>query len=351
MEKIKVAILFGGYSSEYEVSLQSAHAIITNLDKKKYDPIMIGITEDGKWLRYDGEVNQIRSNTWFEDYENCCSVVISPDRYANKLMEFKEDGTIHTEIIDVIFPILHGKYGEDGTVQGMANLAGIPIVGCHTLSSALCMDKDKAHQLVSLAGIRIPSSVVFSRKYLSSEVVERTNHLTYPLFVKPVKAGSSHGITKVYQKEELQGAVDEAFLYDDQVIVEENIEGFEVGCAILGNETLTVGEIDEIELTTEFFDYKEKYTLETSKIHVPARINQELTRKVKETAITIYRALGCSGLARVDMFLTPENEIVFNEVNTFPGFTEHSRFPTMMKGIGLEFGALVDKLIQLGLEK
>lgn len=351
MGKINVAIIFGGYSSEYEVSLQSAHAIITNLNKEKYEPILIGITKTGKWLRYQGDVDHIRNNTWYEDDSNCYSVVISPDRYENKLIEFKKDGTVQITVIDVIFPILHGRYGEDGTLQGMAELSGIPIVGCNTLSSALCMDKDKAHQLVAMTGIKAPSSVVFTRNCSQTEIFEGTNQLSYPLYVKPVKAGSSHGITKVYQKKELSNAIKEAFLYDEEVIIEENIEGFEVGCAILGNRDLTIGLVDEVEVPGGFFDYKEKYSLELSQIYVPARIDQELEKKVKEAAVTIYRTLGCSGLARVDMFLTPDNEIVFNEVNTFPGFTTHSRYPNMMKGIGLEFADLLDKLIQVGLEK
>ena len=247
--------------------------------------------------------------------------------------------------------MLHGKNGEDGTVQGLIELAGIPLVGCDSLSSVLCMDKDRAHKLAGLAGVKTPLAVVFSGLLSDDLIFEKTSHLTYPLFVKPVKAGSSFGITKVYTKEQLPDAVKNAFQHDNQVIIEENVDGFEVGCAVLGNKDLIIGEVDEIELTEGFFDYTEKYTLKSSKIHMPARINDELKDKIKKTATSIYRALGCSGFARVDMFIAEKGEIVFNEVNTIPGFTSHSRYPNMMKGIGLQFDDIVDKLIQLGLER
>lgn len=348
--KKNVVILFGGCSSEYEVSLKSASAIISNMDSKKYHSILIGITRDGDWVRYYGDINRILTDSWYSHNNDCVPVMISPDRYAKKLIEFGIEGIKETTI-DIVFPVLHGKNGEDGTIQGLVEMAGIPFVGCNTLSSALCMDKDRAHKLVELAGIKVPSSVVFSKSLTANEIIEQTNHLSFPVFVKPVKAGSSIGISKIYEMEELPKAVSNAFLHDNQVIVEENIEGFEVGCAIVGNDELIVGEVDEIELDHGFFDFKEKYNLKSSKIHMPARIDIETAKRIKETATMIYRVLGCQGLARVDMFLTLKKEIVFNEVNTFPGFTTHSRFPNMMKGIGLEFGELVDKLIQLGIEK
>jgi D-alanine---D-serine ligase len=251
---------------------------------------------------------------------------------------------------DIAFPILHGKNGEDGTMQGLLEVAGIPSVGCGTLSSALCMDKDRAHKLVELEGIKVPASVAFTKEDTMENIRIQTSRLIYPLFVKPVKSGSSLGITKIDQENQLEEAVSFAFLHDDQIVVEENIDGFEVGCAVLGNDELTIGEIDEIELTEGFFDFYEKYNLKSSKIHMPARIDTEISRRIKEAAASIYRALGCKGFARVDMFLTPEKELVFNEVNTIPGFTSHSRYPNMMKGIGLEFPDVLDKLIQMGLD-
>ncbi|MDF2942540.1 MAG: ddl2 [Herbinix sp.] len=349
MEKKKVAIIFGGCSTEYEVSLQSAYSVITNINYEKYEPILIAITKEGSWYRYYGDIASIPTNLWYTKEALCIPVVISSNRNSNKIIEFDKDGVKETRI-DIAFPVLHGKNGEDGTVQGVLELAGIPIVGCGTLASSLCMDKDRAHKLVSQAGIVTPVGVTFDKLLPDHEIIKRTERLSYPLFVKPMKAGSSFGITKVYEKEQLAEAVRNAFLHDDQVIIEENINGFEVGCAVFGNQELTIGEVDEIELTDGFFDYTEKYTLKSSQIHVPARIDSDTAIRIKKTAEIIYRALGCTGLARVDMFLTPNQEIVFNEVNTIPGFTSHSRYPNMMKGIGLQFPELVDKLIQLGLD-
>lgn len=211
----------------------------------------------------------------------------------------------------------------------------VPVVGCDTLSSALCMDKDKAHKLVSLAGISVPKSVTFKFSGKKAALKKIEKELSYPLFVKPVRAGSSFGITKVTKQQELENAIQLAFEHDAEVIVEETINGFEVGCAVLGIDELIVGRVDEIELSSGFFDYTEKYTLKSSKIYMPARIDAEAEKRIQETAVTIYKALGCSGFSRVDMFYTPSGEIVFNEVNTIPGFTSHSRYPNMMKGICL----------------
>lgn len=224
-------------------------------------------------------------------------------------------------------------------------LAKIPVLGCGLLASALCMDKYRAHQLVKAAGIKVTRSVLVHN--INDFNVKALN---FPLFVKPLKAGSSYGISKVVKVEELTKALEYAFNYDNEVIVEEAVEGFEVGCAIIGNDELTVGEVDEIELSGGFFDYDEKYTLKTSTIHMPARIDEVTARKIQETAKIIYQTLACQNFARVDMFLTPNNEIVFNEVNTIPGFTDHSRFPQMMKGVGFEFSELIDKIVAIGLK-
>ena len=226
-------------------------------------------------------------------------------------MEIVDNKIIYQQI-DAVLPVLHGKNGEDGTVQGLMELAKIPVLGCGLLASALCMDKYRAHQLVKAAGIKVTRSVLVHN--INDFNVKALN---FPLFVKPLKAGSSYGISKVVKMEELTKALEYAFNYDNEVIVEEAVEGFEVGCAIIGNDELTVGEVDEIELSGGFFDYDEKYTL---------------------------------NFARVDMFLTPNNEIVFNEVNTIPGFTDHSRFPQMMKGVGFEFSELIDKIVAIGLK-
>ena len=349
MSRKKIAVIFGGNSTEYEVSLQSAFSVFQNINTEKFDIVPIGITRGGEWYHYAGEKEKICNNTWFEDNKNLYPVVASQSRSVKGFLELNPD-KYNVIKVDLVFPILHGKNGEDGTLQGLFELAGIPVVGCNALSSAICMDKDRAHKLVSLTGISVPKSVTFNHLGKGAALKRIEEDLSYPLFVKPVRAGSSFGITKVTEKQELDTAVALAFEYDTEVIVEEAIDGFEVGCAVLGNDTLTVGRVDEIELSDGFFDYTEKYTLKSSKIHMPARIDVGAEKRIQETAITIYKALGCSGFARVDMFYTPSGEIVFNEVNTIPGFTSHSRYPNMMKGIGLSFSELLDKLIGLYLK-
>ncbi len=346
MQRKRIAVLFGGNSTEYEVSLQSAFSVLENIDTKKYEIFPIGITREGEWYHYIGAYQDVLNNTWCKDKENLSPVIVSGNRSIKGVLEFSK-GQYTIIKIDLAFPVLHGKNGEDGTVQGVFELAGIPIIGCNTLASALCMDKDRAHKLVHAAGIEIPKSITFRRFEKKNALLNIIANLTYPLFVKPVRAGSSFGITKVVKEQELDVAIEMAFEHDDEVIVEEAVDGFEVGCAVLGKDILTLGRVDEIELSSGFFDYTEKYTLKTSEIHMPARIDVETEKRIQETAKIIYKTLGCSGFARVDMFLTLDGTIIFNEVNTIPGFTSHSRYPNMMKGIGLSFADMLDKLIGL----
>lgn len=349
MKKTVVAVLFGGCSTEYEVSLQSAAAVLENLDPEKFATLTVGITREGRWLYYNGPLEKIGAGTWCGDTLHCLPCSISPDRGAHQLVVYTPDPVRYG--FDIAFPVLHGKNGEDGTVQGLLELAGIPIVGCGTLSSALCMDKDRAHKLAALAGVPAPRSAVFPADCPYPQIEQAARALGLPLFVKPVRAGSSFGITRVARLEELPGAVALALEHDREVLLEQAIPGFEVGCAVMGNQELTVGRVDEIELLRGgMFDYEEKYTLKTSRIHMPARIAPETEQQVRQAAQTIYRALGCQGFARVDLFLTPEGSMVFNEVNTIPGFTAHSRWPNMMKGVGIGFAQALEQLIQLGLE-
>lgn len=312
-QRKRIAILFGGCSPEYGVSLQSACSVITHLDREKYEPVLIGISNAGDWFQYVGEIEKIPADTWCNE-EDC-------------------------------IPVLHGKNGEDGTVQGMFELAGIPVVGCGVLSSALCMDKDRAHKLVQAAGISVPQSFVLQSGGDAETAIRQAERIGYPLFVKPVRAGSSYGITKVTGQNQLPEALKLAFSYDNTVIVEECISGFEVGCAVLENDGFVVGEVDEIELENGFFDFTEKYTLKTSSIHVPARISAEKAGEIKETAKLIFKALDCRGFARVDMFLDDTGRIVFNEVNTIPGFTSHSRFPSMMKAVNISLERVISMTI------
>lgn len=343
MDKKKIGIIFGGCSPEYNVSLESAYSVITNMNKEKYEIVLIGITSDGDWFKFEGNIEDIKNNTWLQNGK-CTKVVISSSKSDKGIIEIEANKTNLIKL-DAIFPVLHGKNGEDGTVQGLVELSGIPMVGCDLLSSSLCMDKYLSHKLVQSYGIKVANSVVINNK--TKEIEKEIEKLNYPLFVKPMRAGSSFGITKVENKEEIGQAIEEAFKFDTEIIIEENVEGIEIGCSILGNDDLTIGEIDEIELSDGFFNYTEKYTLKTSKIHVPARINKEISDKAKEIAKQIYKILKCKDFARVDMFLTPNNEIYFNEINTIPGFTSHSRYPSMMKEIGLSFEELLDKLISL----
>lgn len=344
----RAAVLFGGCSPEYGVSLQSAAAVLEHMDRTKYEPVPIGITHTGEWFYYTGEIERIADDSWCRSGD-CIPATVSLNRGEHRLLLMRGRGgagCAEPVEIDVVFPVLHGKNGEDGTVQGLFELAGIPVAGCGILSSALCMDKDRAHRLAKEAGIRVPVSYVHSRYADRKAAVSRAGEIGYPLFVKPVKAGSSYGITKVIDESGLAEAMELAFAYDENIIIEECILGFEVGCAVMGTRELTVGEVDEIELAEGFFDFTEKYTLKTSAIHVPARISGNLARRVKESTKTIYRALDCSGFARVDMFLTKEEEIIFNEVNTIPGFTSHSRFPNMMKAAGISFEEVISGILE-----
>ncbi len=348
MKKLNVLIFFGGCSPEYSVSLSSASGVILNLDREKYNPLTVGITQKGTWYYYTGPVDKLLNDTW-QNPRDCTPAALSQNREDRSLLLLKENGIEHLPI-DIAFPVLHGGNGEDGTIQGLLELAGIPIAGCGTLASALGMDKDRAHKLVKLEGIRVPQHLVLVRDTPFSQAREFAAKIGYPIYVKPVKAGSSYGVTKISGQEQLSAAIELAFQYDNQALLEENIEGFEVGCAVLGNNQLITGEVDEIELSGGFFDFTEKYTLKTSAIHVPARIDSAKAAEIKEKAKCIYKALGCSGFARVDMFLTPEGDVVFNEVNTIPGFTDHSRYPGMMKAAGYSFREVLTRILELALE-
>lgn len=353
MKKLTVAVLFGGCSEEYGISLKSAYTIITHLDRQKYEPLMIGISREGEWLKYEGPVSSILQDSWQE--EPCCRpAILSPDRHNLGLWELTEKEIRHIPV-DVVFPVLHGKYGEDGTLQGLLELSGIPYVGCGVQSSVLCMDKELAKRVVQRAGVMIPRfNTLKSSANQTLALADRD--LAYPLFVKPANSGSSFGVSKVMQADSLAAAIHEAFIYDRKVLIEEAVEGFEVGCAVLGNgDDLQVGEVDQIELSQGFFrihqEAEPELRSENAVIHVPARISTELRHSIQQCARIVYSALGCSGLARVDLFLTPGRQIVFNEVNTMPGFTSYSRYPRMMEAAGFSISQIVDSLIQLAQKK
>ena len=350
MNKKKIAVLFGGHSTEYEVSLKSAASVFEHIDRTRFDVFPIGITMTGDWYHYTGDPARISEGTWCEDAAHLNPVAFSQSRSVGGFLELT-DGKYILQKIDLAFPVLHGKNGEDGTIQGLLAMANIPCIGCGPLSSALCMDKDIAHRLASQAGIKVPRSIVLHDydRISGSELARNVEAMGYPVFVKPAIAGSSFGITRVIHSGQLTGALKAAFAHDHKVLIEESVDGFEVGCAVCGRESLIIGEVDEIELSEGFFDYNEKYTLKTSKIHMPARISDEDKKRIKETALLLYRTLECDIFARVDMFFTKQKDIVFNEINTIPGFTAHSRYPGMMKGAGMDFDTIIKKLVEVAL--
>ena len=353
MSKIKLAVIFGGQSSEYSVSLHSASSAIENMDLDLYDLTFIGIDEDGKWYYYPGDVDGIEHGDW-KNHPELCDVVLSCSHTYKGFLKLKKDGTFEPMEVDCVFPILHGPNGEDGTLQGLLKLADIPYVGCDHLSSAISMDKEYTHIICEAAGITMaPYICVVNRSGFDYEEAyqKAVDNLTFPMFIKPANAGSSYGISKVRNHDEFVKGLEFAFKYDRKVIVETGIDGFEIGCAVMGNDELTVGEVDEIDTKKDFFDFDAKYELTNTQIVCPARISDELTKEAKEKAKVIYHALGCSGLTRVDMFVTPENTIVFNEVNTIPGFTKASRYPTMMKKAGIDFKTLINKLVTLAMNR
>ncbi|WP_329349305.1 D-alanine--(R)-lactate ligase [Streptomyces sp. NBC_01261] len=342
MARSKIAVLFGGCSEEHPVSVRSAQEIARNLDTEKYEPFYVGITKSGAWKLCDRPG---------EDWENgrCRTAVLSPDRSVRGLL-ILEQGRYETIGLDVVLPVLHGTLGEDGAIQGLLELSGLPYVGCDIPSSALCMDKSLAYVVAGSAGIATPNFWTVT----GEEDDIDPDRLTYPVFVKPARSGSSFGVGKVSRKEELAGAVDTARQYDTKVLIEEVVIGSEIGCAVLGNELdLVVGELDHIALSHGFFRIHQEDKPETGSENatavVPADIPAESRTRVQETAKAVYRALGCRGLARVDMFLTEDGEVVLNEVNTLPGMTSYSRYPRMMAAAGFPLAEVIDRLVSSAL--
>jgi D-alanine---(R)-lactate ligase len=341
MSRLKVGIIFGGRSEEHPISVKSAQELSKNLDIEKYEPFWIGITKSGDWLLCDGPDANLEERHWRP-------AELSPDRTVHGL-RVTDRGRIETIRLDVVFPVLHGKYGEDGAMQGLLELSGIPYVGCDVQSSALCMDKSLAYIVAGSAGIATPRFWT-----LAANADVGTDEYTYPVFVKPARSGSSFGVSKVSGKAELAGAVEIARRYDSKVLIEEAVVGREIGCAILGNDVdLVAGEVDRVALSHGFFRIHQESApedgSENATFIVPADIPAASRALAQETAKAIYRALGCRGLSRVDMFLTDDGTVVLNEVNTLPGMTSYSRYPRMMAAAGLPLTVLIDRLLLLAL--
>jgi D-alanine---(R)-lactate ligase len=342
MDRLKLGIVFGGCSEEHPISVKSAQGVARHLDIAKYEPFYIGITKRGAWKLCDGG-----PDPHWED-GRCRPAVLSPDRGGRGLLVLAE-GRYETVSLDVVLPVLHGKLGEDGAMQGLLELSGIPYVGCDVQSSALCMDKPLAYTVARSAGIATPDFWTVT----ANEEID-ADRLVYPVFVKPARSGSSFGVSKVSQKAALLRAVETARQYDTKVVIEEAVDGVEVGCAVLGNDLdLLTGEVDRISLSHGFFRIHQEIEPESGSENstpiVPADIAPEARALVQETAKALYRALGCSGLARVDMFLKEDGTVVLNEVNTLPGMTSYSRYPRMMAAAGLPLAEVIDRIVSLAL--
>ena len=356
MNKKTIAILFGGASSEHEVSRRSATSIIENISKEKYEIILIGITKKGEWFQYCGDVSKIFNGDWENDTKNKKKAFISPDTSVGGLVVVENERSYFIKV-DAVFPVLHGKNGEDGTIQGLFQLAKIPFVGCDLLSSATCMDKIDTNIILTYAGVK-KAKFAFIFKYDFKMNPEKClNYIEetipkYPVFVKPSSAGSSVGISKVRSRQELADAIEVALREDSRVLVEEYIDGHEIECSVLGNDETMVSICGEIVPANEFYDYEAKYISDNSELHIPARISDEVSDKVREIAEKAYKIMGCGGLSRVDFFVEKTtNEIFLNEINTLPGFTSISMYPKLLEHTGVPYAELIDRLINLAFER
>ena len=353
MKKLSVCVLFGGISPEHEVSLRSAEFVLNSLDPEKFNVFPVGITKNGDWILYGGkDYSLLPTGEWKNHTENR-RAAISPVR-GQGLLSFEGDCVVR-EWIDVVFPVLHGENGEDGAMQGLLQMAGIPYVGPHVSASAVAMDKTLTKLVVDQAGIRQAAWMLVRNTDLDNRVdwvldqVEKK--FAYPVFVKPAGTGSSVGVSKVSDRAALKDALLKAGTYDSKVLVEEFISGREVEVAVMGNESPVASICGEIDSGAEFYDYDAKYVTDTSVAYIPARISEEVSERVRDAAVRIYSAIGCQGLSRVDFFVTYEgDEVVFNEINTLPGFTSISMFPKLFAASGIPAGQLVEELLQLAME-
>lgn len=343
--KKAVAVLFGGQSSEHEVSCNSAMTIVSNIDKHLYDVVLIGITKEGKWIHVES-IEDIKSDSWRQGNEKA---VISPDA-VDKGVYFIKGDKISIKKIDVVFPVLHGLYGEDGTIQGILELAKIPYVGCGVLASSLAMDKIYTKVIVDNLGIKQAKYAILLKselKNMDASVKKVEETLGYPVFIKPSNAGSSRGVSKANNKDELINGLNEAAKHDRKILVEETIVGRELECAVLGGEDCRASGVGEIIAGSEFYDYDAKYNNDKSKTVVSPKLPEGIESEIKKASVDIFRALDCYGLSRVDFFLTKDtNQVVFNEINTLPGFTEISMYPMLWESKGIGKPQLIDKLIQ-----
>lgn len=352
MRKKEILILFGGSGSEHEVSCMSAASVLDHIDREKYNIRTVGITKEGKWIETAAPAEKIKDGTWIRRINNR-EVYISPDR------TFKGMRTLRGREykLDCVFPVLHGKFGEDGTIQGLLEISGIPYVGCGVLSSACAMDKVVTKALVGNLGIRQAKYCVTDRYTFSSRPAEELSRIErvfrdeYPLFVKPAGEGSSIGITKATTRKELLEGIEKAALADHKILIEEAIAGREMEVAVLGNRSPHASPIGEIFPGEEFYTYDAKYNNPISRTEIVSNLLPTKECEMKDAAIAIYKILGCRGMARVDFFYSEDGEVVFNEINTIPGFTEISMYPMMWEAAGIGYTELIDRLIELAMEE
>lgn len=352
-KKIRVGVLFGGQSPEHEVSLTSAKNVIDAMDKDKYDIVLIGIDKNGEWhvrdaynyLMHADDAKRIHLNGEKQ------SVALVPKEQGNQLVSLSDNGT--DQPLDVIFPVLHGAYGEDGTVQGLLKLAGIPFVGASVLGSAIGMDKDVMKRLLRDAQIPTAKFLCLNRatiKHFDFESIKR--EIGLPFFVKPANTGSSVGISKVKNEADFSKAIADAFQYDHKILIEEYISGREIECAVLGNEHPSASLPGEIIPQHEFYSYEAKYIDENGALlKVPADLSEGIVAQIQALAIKAYQVLCCEGMARVDFFLRNQTEVIVNEINTIPGFTKISMYPKLWEASGLPYSELINRLIDLGIER
>ena len=353
MKKLSVCVLFGGMSPEHEVSLRSAEFVLSSLDPEKYNIFPVGITKNGDWVLYAGQDYSLLPSGQWQEHPGNRRAAISPVR-GQGLLSFEGDCVVR-EWIDVVFPVLHGENGEDGAMQGLLQLAGIPYVGPHISASAVSMDKTLTKLVADQAGIRQAAWQLVRNSDLSNRMDSILDQLelrfAYPVFVKPAGTGSSVGVSKATDRESLRSALLCAGTYDEKILVEEFIHGREVEVAVLGNNSPMASICGEIDSGADFYDYDAKYITDTSVAYIPARISEEVSEQVRDAAVRVYSAIGCQGLSRVDFFVTYEGEdVVFNEINTLPGFTSISMYPKLFAASGIPNGQLVDMLLQLAME-
>ena len=354
MKKLNVCVLFGGISPEHEVSLRSAEAVLNNMDKEKYNIFPVGITKEGNWILFGGkDYSQLPDGTWRDNPANR-RATISPVR-GQGLLSFEGDCVVR-EMIDVVFPVLHGENGEDGAMQGLLQMAGIPYVGPHVSASAVAMDKTLTKLVIDNAGVPQAAWQLVRTSALNEHMDETLNSLqarfAYPMFVKPAGTGSSVGVSKASDRAALREALLQAGIYDEKILVEEFIHGREIEVAVMGNSSPVASVCGEIDSGAEFYDYDAKYVTDTSVAYIPARIPDEVAEQVREAAVKVYTAIGCRGLSRVDFFVTyEENRLVFNEINTLPGFTSISMYPKLFAASGISYKKLIDRLLELAMEE